>query len=390
MSPRCSVGDYLKMLEESDKSKLSLLDLNGGDLRRDKEATNSIVSTWQISFEHIRAVRPSASDLLSVMCFFDRQSIPELLLQKRQREPTAGMRLRILRLLRITNEPETSSENLDLDITMLRNYSFISAATADTFTMHSLVQLATRKWLRSRSEEEQWMRSSIDLLGSAIPSEGHLGAPEHWEHWGTYALLYPHVKAIQNLQPANRNASLARARILHHFATYFIDRGSPVEARAMATVAFDVYAELLGLGSELTLKTMLLLGNIANNDGSWAEAERLGKRALAISSRKFEENSPMVTDCKLVLAQAYGLQEYLTKAQDLQVEMVDTAKRLRAEDAYTVVKMGDLAQTYYRRGMYEKAAELGAEALEMSTEVLRHEHPATAHKMAWLAQTSNE
>jgi hypothetical protein len=171
ISPRCSVGDYLKMLEESGKSKFSLLDLNDGDLRRDKEATNSIVSTWQISFEHIRAVRPSASDLLAVMCFFDRQSIPESLLRKRQREPTAGIRLRILRLLRITNEPETSSENLDLDITMLRNYSFISAATTDTFTMHSLVQLATRKWLRSRSEEEQWMRSSIDMLLSAIPEE---------------------------------------------------------------------------------------------------------------------------------------------------------------------------------------------------------------------------
>jgi hypothetical protein len=37
--------------------------------------------------------------------------------------------------------------------------------------MHSLVQLATRKWLRSRSEEEQWMRSSIDMLLSAIPEE---------------------------------------------------------------------------------------------------------------------------------------------------------------------------------------------------------------------------
>ena len=82
----------------------------------------------------------------------------------------------------------------------------------------------------------------------------------------------------------------------------------------MATVAFDVYAELLGLDSVLTLETMLLLGDIANNDGSWAEAERLGKEALAISSRKFGENSPMATDCKLVLAQAYGHQGYLTKA----------------------------------------------------------------------------
>ena len=93
-------------------------------------------------------------------------------------------------------------------------------SSSTTWTMHSLVQLATRKWLRSRSEEEQWMRPSIDLLGSAIPEEGSPGA---WEHWGTYALLSPHVKANQNLQPANRDATLARARILHYFAIYVID-----------------------------------------------------------------------------------------------------------------------------------------------------------------------
>ena len=387
--PLCSVQQYLEKLSESEKSKLSLLDLNEGDLRRDKEATNSIISTWQISFERIRATRRSASDLLSLMSFFDRQSIPQSLLNKRQTAVHPDKRT-----TRNKDEPDMSSksvgitpeaalEDLRLDIRMLRNYSFISAATADTFTMHSLVQLATRKWLRSRSEEEQWMRSSIDLV-SAIFEEA---APGAWEHWGTYALLSPHAKAIQNLQPVDRDSALARARILYCFATYSIQRKSPVEARAMATVAFDVYAELLGLESVLTVKTMILLGSIANYDESGAEAERLGKAALAISNRKFGENSPMVTDCKRVLAQAYGHQGYLIKAQVLQVEMVATAKRLRAEDAYTVAKMGDLAQTYCRRGMYEKAVELGAEALEMSTKVFGHEHPVTAYKMAWLAQT---
>jgi len=45
--------------------------------------TNSIIITWQISFDHIRHVRPSAADLLSLMSFFDRQGISEALLQSR-------------------------------------------------------------------------------------------------------------------------------------------------------------------------------------------------------------------------------------------------------------------------------------------------------------------
>jgi hypothetical protein len=41
----------------------------------------------------------------------------------------------------------------------------------------------------------------------------------------------------------------------------------------MATVSLDVYTELLGLDGDPTQQSMILLGNIANNDGSWAEAE---------------------------------------------------------------------------------------------------------------------
>jgi hypothetical protein len=165
MSPRCSVSDYLRMLEKSDKSKLSLLDLNDGDLRRDREATNSIISTWQISFEHIHAIRPSASDLLSLMSFFDRQSIPESVLrrapallvcdQKRPTKKWASLRRTLRRFKHedaapdqvLENVLETAARGFDLDMKLLRSYSFIFAATTETFTMHILVQLSTRKWL---------------------------------------------------------------------------------------------------------------------------------------------------------------------------------------------------------------------------------------------------
>jgi len=79
--PRCSVQQYVEKLLEADRSGLSLLDHDAGDLRRDREASNSIFLTWQISFEHIHTSRPFAADLLSLMSFFDRRSIPEALLR---------------------------------------------------------------------------------------------------------------------------------------------------------------------------------------------------------------------------------------------------------------------------------------------------------------------
>jgi hypothetical protein len=83
---RYSVREYLQDFRESDRKRTSLLDYNGRQLRRDREAKNSIIVTWQISFDHIRKIRPPAADLLSLMSFFDRQGIPDALLQNRSEQ----------------------------------------------------------------------------------------------------------------------------------------------------------------------------------------------------------------------------------------------------------------------------------------------------------------
>jgi hypothetical protein len=75
-APRYSVQQYLEEFRKSDRKKTSLLNHEGGQLRRDREAKNSIIITWQISFDYILQTRPSAADLLSLMSFFDRQGIP--------------------------------------------------------------------------------------------------------------------------------------------------------------------------------------------------------------------------------------------------------------------------------------------------------------------------
>ena len=75
---RSSITNYIKYLGKSDRTKASLLKQDTGDLHRHESASNSIIVTWQISFEHIRTTRPSATELLSLMSFFDRQGIPHL------------------------------------------------------------------------------------------------------------------------------------------------------------------------------------------------------------------------------------------------------------------------------------------------------------------------
>jgi hypothetical protein len=76
-----AVPYYLEDFQKSDRKNISLLDNEAGYLRRDKEARNSIIITWHISFNHIHQIRPSAVDLLALMSLFEQQRIPETLIR---------------------------------------------------------------------------------------------------------------------------------------------------------------------------------------------------------------------------------------------------------------------------------------------------------------------
>ena len=70
---RYSVQQYIEQLQKADRSRTSLLTHEGGQLRRDRDAKSSIITTWQISFDSIQQKRSSAAELLSLVSLFNRQ-----------------------------------------------------------------------------------------------------------------------------------------------------------------------------------------------------------------------------------------------------------------------------------------------------------------------------
>ncbi|KAH7146987.1 hypothetical protein B0J13DRAFT_416008, partial [Dactylonectria estremocensis] len=125
---RISVRTYLDIMQKSDKKKGSLLNSDAGDLRRDETVANSVVTTWQVTFEQIRRERPSAANLLFFMSFFNPQGIPEFVLHNYDTD--------------LTNNVDTDAESDDFedDLDVLRGYSLVSmTATGDVCEMHSLV-----------------------------------------------------------------------------------------------------------------------------------------------------------------------------------------------------------------------------------------------------------
>jgi hypothetical protein len=79
-APRMTVPKYIEILKTNESERATLLQKDVGDPRRDRQASNSIIMTWHVTFTHLRQTRNSAARLLALMSLFDREAIPDYLL----------------------------------------------------------------------------------------------------------------------------------------------------------------------------------------------------------------------------------------------------------------------------------------------------------------------
>ncbi|KAF1828138.1 hypothetical protein BDW02DRAFT_603717, partial [Decorospora gaudefroyi] len=292
-APRCSVAKYLDEYRKSERKQISLLNRDGAVLRRDREAKNSILVTWQISFEYIQQIRSSAADLLSLMSFFDRQGIPEDLLRPRteRQEEQTNQTEKVRDDGDSDSEDDTSQssvgdEQFEDDIIVLRNFCFISVDTSGTsFEMHALVQLATRMWLETNSKLEQWKEQFVSNLFSAFPTG-------RYENWAACQVLYAHAKAAVGQQPRDESSIAEWATVLY-CAAWFAQRiGDIADAEMLATKAMEARTKVLGQEHEDTLWSVAMIGLAYKLRGRWNEAEKLEVQVVETRKKKLGADHP--------------------------------------------------------------------------------------------------
>ncbi|KAF2191620.1 putative kinesin [Zopfia rhizophila CBS 207.26] len=409
-APRCSVRQYLEMFHKSDKKKTSLLDYNGGHLRRDWEAKNSIIITWQISFDYILQTRRSAADLLSLMSFFDRQGIPEALIRDQSATRNNNGRLEAN-----SEGGEESGDEDDVsedsaleasaddgfedDILTLRNYSFISLTTdAGIFEMHALVQLATRKWLECQGQSEGWNKKYIRILCREFPTG-------KYENWTKCRVLFPHARSALVQKPEGAESLKKWALLLYNAAWYAWQQGSAVDAEKMSIRSMKVREKLLGREQGDTLSSIAMVGLATKLKGRWKEAEELevqhgqpgvdvqesraverGRRAICASDgddvRVLGSEHPSTLTSMANLASTYRNQGRWKEAEELEVQVMETRKRvLGAEHPSTLTSMNNLAFTLKGQGQNDKAISLMEKCFQFQEQVLGSQHPYTTSSL---------
>ena len=292
---RYSIRQYLAKLEKSEKSQTRLLTSALNELRRDEEAQNSIILTWQISFDHIRTTRPSAVDLLSLMSMYKYQGIPEYLVKAEIHDTRAGARLRSS-LCGVEQDSDASSssspsddedseaDNFEDDVLMLENFYFISTMLSGTgFQMHRVIQLAARVWLRSKDLYQDWACKRIERLDQTLPNGEHV-------NWERCRELYPHVTSTVQLD--EKEHSLARASIQYKAAWFDWRRGLWSNAEALITKSYKIRTKVLGQEDQRTLCASSILASVLRYQGKYEAAEEVDRQVLEVREKVLGKEHP--------------------------------------------------------------------------------------------------
>jgi tetratricopeptide (TPR) repeat protein len=300
-SPRTSVARYLDDIRRSDRDRARLLKKDVGDSRRDGRASNSIIATWQISFEHIRQEVPAAARLLSLMSLFDRQGIPESLLHDQYAADED----------KVDDEEGT---DFDDDINTLVSYSLVEMSGADgsEFEMHRLVQYSTKKWLELSGELEGWKERYVALMDRSYPVGEHA-------NWKVCQALFPHAQAAAGSRPGNAGVKALEAwvSLLYKAAWYANDMGQYEAAREMNQSALEARKKVLGREHPDTLMSMNNLASVLDSQGKHEEAEAMHRQTLAMREKALGREHPSTLTSVYCLAYLLAKQHMFEESLNL-------------------------------------------------------------------------
>lgn len=360
-TPRMSISRYLT---EVDHDPASLSSKYLVDNRRDPNASNSIMTTWQISFDYIRKRSSAAARLLSLMSMFDRQGIPKSLLVNEYQE--AGQ----------------ANADFDHDMYMLTSFCLVKASTdEESFEMHGLVQSATRTWLEQNEELLQWKEISVLLMNTQYPVGEYENVP-------ILRALFPHAQAALKNVPATEEALEAWAMLAFKMAWYKKNAGNHDEAYKLGLDSYNVRRLLWGEDSRMALDSLNSLAIVTNLLGRYEEAKEMHRKAIERTVRTLGADSWDTLSSMINLASLYNDECQWTEAEELLLQALETSKTTFGLDhVLTLNTTVMLANTYRFSKRWAEAVELERQMLQAHEERLGPTHRRTLAVKSNLAFT---
>lgn len=388
------LGDYVSLITAQEGDMAKLLSEDFEDDGRYPDVKNPVTTTWLVSFRQIRALDPFAVDYLSFMACISPRNIPQSLLP-----------------------PAPSDKSRVEALGLLKGYSFVSVEPeSGNLTLHRLVYLATRTWMRKDGSFATCIVNTVDYMDKIFSDityeERHL--------WRSYL---PHI--LSTIE--NREFRAVRTRyggLLNIVGDLLSSDGRTREAKALYVQTLEDRQNQLGKNHEETLRSMYNIGAVLLHMGEYTEAKEVMEQVLEGQNTALGPQHPNTLRSLRAYALVRLYQGHYAQAQSIQEQALEglekalgpehlltldsvnalgyilrrqgnyeeaEAKHRRAMDGYTK-KLGpweertlnshsECGLALLGQGKYEEAEQICSAVLRRSEEMLGPEHPVTLHSM---------
>jgi tetratricopeptide (TPR) repeat protein len=259
---RLSIADYLKRMSASSDEMVAELMTRPQPRAAQIGVPKSIYDTWRLSYEIIRSHNHLAVDVLAFMSFLEQNSITFDLLEAA-----------------FCMGPDV---NLVDALGELRDYELIHPGfVADTFTIHRLVQVTTKKWLKESKLEVQWARAVLMTIADKFPNSDKISS------WPECAAWLLHANEILRCPVFKTPADQDTVATLHlKVGHYYFQTGRWSEARASTEIACNIRTDILGPLETPTLDAKDQFIQIVRQLGQYNLAEATARNVKRYRKRK--------------------------------------------------------------------------------------------------------
>ncbi|CAJ2502645.1 Uu.00g100390.m01.CDS01 [Anthostomella pinea] len=353
-----TVSKYLRQFTKSSGSQTKLLMKEFNDESRDWTSKNSIILTWEISFNKIRSSNPSAAELLSLMSSFDRQGIPRYLLCE-----------------------EEDDLDFEDDIGLLINYSLVTENSEDdNYNMHRLVQLTTQSWLETQKRQTHWWEEALKSLTMAFPEDNH-------DNWKMCSALLPHAQLVASRQFSSPSSDQPLSELFRKGGVYDMGQGRYEAAHQRLTASYYIRQRPFGEEHASTLDSLNALGSVLEREGHWREAETTHRKTLAIRRRLYGDSDVQTLEAENSLCLDLIDEGEYDEAEILLRQALDLEKSLDNKHHVRLDSMTYLGLVLEHQGRFLEAADIYRSVLEMQDQFYSSEHPATLETVNHLGRT---
>lgn len=282
--------EIIKLLNEdfSDESRYS-----------DSQTFNPVAKTWLISFRHIEERCPLAAQILFHMACLDANKISKSAIPRLQGSPM---------------DQETA-------FGVLKNFAFVENHQGESndmsFSMHRLVHLAARNYLRSNQLFALKLIVAAGHLCTLIPGHQH-NATTYWHQY------LPHAEKVASASVQDWPYDLHRAQLQDQLSSAYLSNGLYTKSLVHRQNLVN-WLEQQGMESRLATNRSML-SEVLRLSGRWEESFKIAERAY----RALSVGDPDRLPATRALARAYAI-EGLGKPVGMAMELSNEAVNLAAK-----------------------------------------------------------